>query len=448
MESNQTSFTKTDRTKKLVPFLKTIFGAPLPFLIGLYALSLMTTMSGMEIFGWGTCAFGLIYIAVDFFSSDREFEFFRLGSDLPMIGLLIVGALGLTMNAPNADFWSSFGALRWIMMLYLMTYALDLTPSLNRILQIWMVGGTIIAGYAIFQHFTGQDLRQEFGLRLESAVTPAPFQNNENLYQSVGLFGHHLTYGYSFGLLFCFPFAALALSQRKPTYWRVGFFVATLIIGMSLVWTYGRGVWMATAAAMLLIGSYVSRKYLISLLVVGTAAVTIYYYSSEGFRERLDSVSSATYHSNSDRRELWKANIAMFQDNPWLGVGYLQNETLLDEYMKRLGLHSDVGGHAHNTYFNFLATTGFLGLSCYLFFVLSFLLMTHRLWLEVPRTHFWHRVIVLGALGAQIHMHIGGLTQCNFLDAEVNHLYIMILAVIAYMSERYARGIVPDDYAL
>ena len=81
-------------------------------------------------------------------------------------------------------------------------------------------------------------------------------------------------------------------------------------------------------------------------------------------------------------------------------------------------------------------------------FILTFLLMTHRLWLDIPETHFWHRVIVLGALGAQISLHTGGVTQWNFGDAEVNHLFVFVLAMVAFLAEKYARGIVPDDYAL
>ncbi len=443
-ESTPNSF---ERRRRIFSLAKTIVGAPIPFLISLYALSLLSTMSGMEIFGWGTCIFGLLYILIDHGSPDREFSIFRIGADIPLLGLLIVVALGLYFNAPNADFLHAFGAMRWVLMLYLFTYTLDLFPSLNRIMQIWIFAGTVIAGYGIYQHFTGHDLRMEFGIRNESAVTLAPFVGAD-VYQSVGLFGHHLTYGYSFGLLFCFPFAAFALSHRKPVIWQMTFLISAVTIGLSLVWTYGRGVWMASAAALLVMSGYVSKRFLAGLLVLGTIGVGGYYYGSPGFRERLDSVTLDSYTSNSDRRDLWKANIAMFQDHPWLGVGYMQNESLVGEYFRKLGIQNEFGGHAHNTYFNFLSTTGILGMSLYLFFVLGFLMMTHRLWLEIPRTHFWHRVIVLGTLGAQIHLHVGGLTQCNFLDAEVRHLYIFILAILAYMSERYARGIVPDDYAL
>src|SRR5206468_1777859 len=108
------------------------------------------------------------------------------------------------------------------------------------------------------------------------------------------------------------------------------------------------------------------------------------------------------YYSNEDRRNVWKANIAMFKDHIWTGIGAGQNEERLDEYYKKLGIESTFGGHAHNNYIQMLSTTGLLGFFFYMLFILSFLLMTHRLWGDIPETHFWHRVVALGALGAQI----------------------------------------------
>ncbi len=220
------------------------------------------------------------------------------------------------------------------------------------------------------------------------------------------------------------------------------------MIGLSLLWTYGRGVWLATGLSFFIIAAYVSKKHMLALIVIVGIIGGVLYTGNDGFHERFSSIWASKYTSNTDRQDLWRANLAMFQDHPWIGVGYGQNEEILGEYFKKLEIKNEFGGHAHNNYLQMLSTTGLLGTICYLFFILSFLLLTHRLWLEIPKTHYWHRVIVLGALGAQVCMHAGGVTQWNFGDAEVNHLYIFILAMVGYLSERYARGIVPDDYSL
>jgi putative inorganic carbon (HCO3(-)) transporter len=420
-----------------------LLNAPVPIFLTLYTLALMTSMSGMEIFGWGACALTLVYIFIVKVSKLRDFRLFRLGVEVPLVGLILVAYLGLKFNAPDVDPLEPMGKLRWILMLYLLTFAFEVAPILNRLLNTLIAGGTLVGIYAIYQHFTGIDL-----VRGDNrAVTIAPFEGAE-VFSNTGFLSHHLTYGYSFSMIICFSFAAFLLGRKKPWYLRLGFLMSVVIIGMSLIWTYGRGVWLATALSFLLMVSYVSRKHLIGFLLLMGLAGGIVYQTSPGLRERAQSVWDSGYFSNDDRRAVWKANYEMFLDHPWMGVGYTQNEALLGSYYEKLGLKKEFGGHAHNNYLQMLSTTGILGFICYTLFILSFLLMTHRLWTDVPETHFWHRVLVLGALGAQISLHTGGITQWNFGDAENTHVFIFILAIVAYMSERYARGIVPDDYSL
>ncbi len=284
-------------------------------------------------------------------------------------------------------------------------------------------------------------------MRSQSAVTPAPFTGSD-VYQSVGLMSHHLTYGYLFSMVFCFPLAALMLNRHRSSVFKISLFIAVIIIGLSLLWTYGRGVWIATLCAVLFMAAYVSRKALFSILIIGAIAFGTLYSSNPGFRERLDSIWASNYTSNTDRQDLWRANLEMLSDHPWIGIGWNQNEVRIGEYYERLGITNSFGGHAHNNYLQILATTGMLGFIFYMLFIIGFLLLTHRLWSDVPKSHYWHKVFVLGALGSQISLHAGGLTQWNFGDAEVNHFLIFVLSVIAYMAERYSIGVVPDDHSL
>ncbi|MBX9767026.1 MAG: hypothetical protein K2X47_07130, partial [Bdellovibrionales bacterium] len=157
---------------RFLRIIKTIVGAPVPYLLAGYTISLLSSMAGMEILGWLTATLTLIYILVDRLTSEHEFKFFWMGPDIFLVGFCISAAVGLALNAPEVDFWMALGKFRWIVLLYLLTYAMDLFPPLNRLLTILMGGGALVAAYAIFQHFTGVDFRYEFGLRSESAVTP------------------------------------------------------------------------------------------------------------------------------------------------------------------------------------------------------------------------------------------------------------------------------------
>jgi O-antigen ligase len=442
MNAQSPSRDQSQRAIRPLALIQSSIAKLIPLFLLLYTISLLTSMSGMEIFGWSTCLLTLLFILTGVMTSGSR-NVFTLGCEIPLLAFIIIAYIGLQVNAPDADHLTAMGKLRWVIMLYLLTYSLNIYSGLNRIISILIWVGTIVGCYAIFQHFTGIDLVRGD----HRAVTIAPFEG-ATVFQNTGFLSHHLTYGYSFAMLFCFPFAALLLGRRKPLMFKIGLGFSVLVIGLSLLWTYGRGVWIASVVAIFIIAAYVSKKHFAALLVILGIIGGVLYTGNQGFQERFESIWADNYTSNTDRKDLWRANFAMFQDHPWIGVGYGQNEEILGQYYKNLDIKNDFGGHAHNNYLQVLSTTGLLGFLCYMFFILSFLLMTHRLWTEVPKTHYWHRVFILGSLGAQISLHAGGVTQWNFGDAEVNHLFIFILAMIAYMSERYSRGIVPDDYSL
>ncbi len=428
-------------------FLKNLFGTPIPLFLSLYAVSVLTTMSGMEIFGWGAAGFTFLYIFIDQMTSKKEFQFHFIGADLWLWLLVAISAIGLILNAPGADFWNSFGQIRWILLLYLLTYSFSLFPGINRFFLILVGIGSIVALYGIIQHFTGYDIRYEWGLRAKSSLV-SDASVHKDRYQVIGLFGHHLTYGYSFSMLLCFPVAAFFLSRYYNLNIRLLFLFSSLLISFSLFWTYGRGVWISMAASVLFMLGFLSRRLLVGAIVTGIIGCGTLYFASVDFQKRFDSIFDSKRSSNYDRHHLWQANIEMFKDHPYIGIGLGQNEPRTHEYFERLGINNDFQGHAHNSYLQWLSTTGALGLTCYMIFIVSFLLMTYRLWIIIPKTHFWHRVFVLGGLGAQVAMHTGGMTQWNFGDAEVNHLFILILALIAYLHRNYTQKIVADDQSL
>ena len=427
---------------------KNLFGAPVPLFLALYVTSTMVSMSGMEIFGWAVGALTLCYIFIDRFSSHKEIPLFRVGADLWLFLLLVISSLGLLLNAPEADFWKHYGKMRWVIMLYLLTYAHFLFPGIKRYFHIMMVGGFIVSLYALIQHFTGLDLRYELGLRAESAVNYSPM-GNQTVYQVVGFFGHHLTYGYVFSLITAFSFAGLFLLRNISQQFRVFLALTCLLLLLSLLWTYGRGVWIATACSLLFMAGFISRKLLLSALLAMIVTFIGLYELNPNFQRRVDTILDSDYRSNSVRENLWTANLAMVRDHPWVGLGINQNEARSIEYQERLGLEGRLmKGHAHNSYIQWLSTTGVLGFICYMFFVLTFLLITYKLWITVPITNSFHRTMILGALGAQVSLHVGGLTQWNFGDAEVNHLFIFILSLVAYMNKKYSETATPDDQSL
>jgi O-antigen ligase len=152
------------------------------------------------------------------------------------------------------------------------------------------------------------------------------------------------------------------------------------------------------------------------------------------------------YTSNSDRLFLWKMNLEMFKEYPILGIGYGENESRAGEWAARMGNPEAFTGHAHNNYLQWLAGTGALGFAAYMFFIGFFLYLTVRLWKRLPKELYWARAMTLAALGAQIHLHIGGFTECNFKAGATNHNLMLVLGLVASMSLLDAKGLLKSRY--
>lgn len=409
----------------------------------LYVVALTCSMAAMEITSWTVVLLLILYVVAGRLGHKPGIEFHTIGAEFPLLIFIFVVILGLRLNAPESDFVFALGSLRNLVLLFTFTYALQLNKNLNRLFMIMIVCATIVSAYAIWQHFTGIDLWRQ----THRALVPVPW-GDQSSFQSVGFFSHHLTYGHSYMMILCLPTAALLLGRRMKWWQTLLCLISFSLLLTSLIFTYGRGVWIAIGVALPIMAFFASRKLFVAAVLLLAVAGGVLYKINPTIRERAASVFAENYTSNEERKKLWQANMEMFHDHPWIGVGYRQNEPLSEIYFKKLEIQDGMSGHAHSNYVELLATTGFIGFSCYMIFILAFVLITARLFASIPTTHFWHRVFALAALGAQIAFHVGGLTQWNFGDAEVQHQFLFWLAIVAYMSQRYYAHIVPDDHSI
>jgi len=401
----------------------------LPTSLFLYAVAVLTTMAGMEIFGWLSVLLGLV---VTWQSKSANFPRrpILMAGDYSLLALLVIIVLSALLKAPDsADKVFIIGNARFVLLFIAIRLGLEALPQTDSVEKtekafraIIVILG-IIGIYSIFQHFTGSDFIR--GHRM--AVTKVYFESG-SAYRARGMWGHPVTFGHSMALsLMMLLGFSIAMPKSK---WKYIAWASTLACGLALLWSYTRGAWIGVAAAVFMMSLYLGRKVAIASILSGVILVGGGATISEKFRDRLTSIVSMTNQSNTERLDVWRANIAMFKDNPILGVGYGVNEEIIGDYYTKLGITQEFGGHAHNNYLQFLSGTGLLGFAAYTAFSLIFLWMSHRLLRTLPKDAHWQRAIAIGALGAQVALHVGGLTECNFKDAEVNHQYMLILALL------------------
>jgi hypothetical protein len=428
------------RREWAVYYLKVVIGTPIPWLLVAYACLIFLSRAGLEIAAWACAALTAVYIIADRFSRTKEFRFFRVGYDFFLLGYVLVGILSALFSDSVMDGFATLGGVRWVLLLYLITYCWELFPGLNRIYYIMVGMASLTAGYGIWQHFTGVDLIRG------TAVPSAPIAGHIYFMASSFLNTPEI-FGTLLGMILPFPVAAFLLFDRRDSNFERWLSLGvSLLLSLGILWTYRPGIWIAAGAGTLVTIILHGRNALTLLTsaVAYFAIIFFVFYSSP--ENSMKSVFDGVKQSEVVRGETQRAQINsqvhiwLHQDETpksiWLGAGNKAVE--LPNYDPGTG----------NIYFQVLAQSGVLGAGFYLLFLLGFLLATYRAFNEVPKSHYWHRVLLGGALGGQIAFHVAGLYWSTLSEAHAINLFVMIAASVSYLSEHYGRGLVTDDACL
>lgn len=393
----------------------------------------------MEIFSWTIAALVLVIAGYQIVQHRQTVGDVFLLVDFVLAALLVVVILGAVINAPPSPpgntVFQIIGSARWILLFYLLRLGLywSFHDNAQYAFNFVLTAAGVVGIYAIVQHFTGIDLMREGHDAVQFMGTRS---DGSGIYRSAGFFSSPMRFGNSYGMLVFFPIAALITIKHKSKLFTSLMIFSAVLLSLSLVTTLVRGVWLGVVVGILFMSFFSGRRkaiYVISSLMIflGILGATV-----PSVRGRL--MAAADNFSYDDSRvKIWRANIEIFKDHPFIGVGQNQNEIVIGDYYKKLGIENGQIGHAHNTYLQFLSGTGALGLLCYLLFILYFMAISIQLLWLIPERFEWHRSLVLAAIGAQVFLHVGGITEPSFKHAEVKHMFLFILAIVATLYCKY-----------
>lgn len=417
------------------------------FMSGLF-MGLVSSQSLMDLFILLVSSLSLIIII-----KKRDFLFFNSIFQWVYISLswMLVTLLGIKIQAPaEASMKSMLGDFVWIIHLPLWVYLWSITPFTKK----WFLTALGILStaslFAIFVYFIGFDpLYQHWADRVVNA---------QNFWRSGGLFSNAMALAQSYGplVMALMPLSIYyfyqawrnKLSAAKNNHtlnWKILFpttiswlFPFTFILtSLAVLFTFTRGVWLALVISTIL-GSFMwNRKMgmtVLLLIVLGAGGLLGVWPK---LRERSFQAFDAKTSYDSERLVLWKTNWQIFTEHPVMGIGYGENKRRLREFYNKLEVpQGQFEGHAHNQYLHFLAGTGLIGLSFYLFWCFSFLKMNYRVYrkfsTDLLNPSVELSLFFFGLFLAQIAFHIGSFTESNFIIAKNRMLLVFIWSLVLY----------------
>ena len=428
-------------------YVKLVCGTPISW--GITALLFLSFMNPFanDILAWSCAFLTMVYIIADRFSGTKEFAFFPMGVDFAIGFFVLVVLLNAIFQTPNA--LESMLSFRWVLLPYFFAYMLELFPGLNNMFQILFGAALLSAVYSIIQHFTGFEFISgralEFApLKGFSYFCVTGFSQNPEAFASL------------MAMLLPFPLCCyLAAEKRNARLMKAGALSLSLILLLSIFWTYRPGLWMASLGGMLIcLIMHVQRqlKFILSLAIFLMTIIFITYQSPQQFIEQIKDRESL--RASVERTQIKKL-FDQFSQSPFFGTGILpapafyQNIVESDVKLKaQTGLSDEAKAPNTNIYFELLAQVGLFGTLAYFAMILPFLLFSYRLFQEIPASYFWHRVIAASITAGQVSFHLSGLYWGTLSHSSLTNLFAFYLAVAAYLHHHYMKGLVPDDHSL
>ncbi len=282
-----------------------------------------------------------------------------------------------------------------------------------RVVDAWVLGGTLIAVVGVGQWALGQGLITADGVWRVRGFYGSP--NNLALY---------------LGRLLPLAIAILAWGQRDgrggQRRWFYGVAAAVMIAALFL--TYSRGAWIVGVPVSLLFLAAMRGRRTFGLAAAALILVAVVLVLLVG-PGRLTSLLDASQGTTFFRLQLWRSSLAMIGDHPLLGVG-------LDNFLYQYRSHYVLPdaweefnlSHPHNLIFDFWLRLGLAGLAVLLWLLVAFFREGWRLYAGLPEGN--ERLLALGLMAGMVNSVAHGLVDNAFFLVDLASVTMLMLALV------------------
>jgi O-antigen ligase len=360
-------------------------------------------------------AIGLIYR----FSKNKDLEAKKmqwLGIEWAIIGYFAVILLGYAFNASkDAEIAWNLKKFMWVFNLYLFIYVFK-NVTLQRQKLIWYFTYVFLIPnlYGLVSYFIGYDMMtKEISERIVGLVNSATYHAH----------GNALIFVF-FSACFYFSFKKLTTKQKVFTS------LAYLLLGLSILLTFTRGIWLSIFISTILMYALISWRISLNIVLVTFVIGATSFFTWPRFNERVHHSLSA--NRNEERENLLIANFKMWKEYPLLGIGYGENQRRNREYWDRMEMPDDyLISHAHNQFINVMTTTGVCGLFFFLY-IFSFFLKKNWFLLRATSRKLtpFRFTILFACLWAQVEFILACITDVSFEYAKIRSLILLVWALV------------------
>lgn len=293
----------------------------------------------------------------------------------------------------------------WFVVTYfLISFGMESTGQLRRILKLLAVVAAIVAVYGIVQHFTGIDY-----------IKHKQLHTWNNTYKAMGLLGHHITFGVFYAWIFALSLSFLILASGSLRT-RIAWTILTCLPALAVLSSYSRAAWIGAAASLVSVTAL--RRFRVGypvLIVVAAVVIAVVLEPSAIDRARDSAVGEQASTSDATRVRLLETALRMIKARPVLGSGPGTFTAEFDRF-KVPGRYRTTC-HPHNDLINYAVSSGLVGLAILVAILVTALRTAVGAYRSASDPTV--RLIAVAAGAGLVAILVSGLFQCNLTDSEI-----------------------------
>lgn len=234
------------------------------------------------------------------------------------------------------------------------------------------------------------------------------------------------------------------LKEQRRSY-KIMYFFILLFCLVSLVLTKSRGSWLGFLAGFLIIlWIYLSsfKKFIIICSILLSMAIALVYFS--GYYKEIFRLFNPNEPNINNRLALWKGAWSYFLRSPIFGIGFGRYNDAGPTDLNFYGIKGFVSyyigqnyrfstAHAHNSYLQFLAETGIVGLGLLITFWVSCFMKILKFYKNA--TDVFSKQVFLSGIGMIVCLFILAFTE-NYFSATT-----VIILISSYLSLSFGFGL-------
>jgi O-antigen ligase len=335
--------------------------------------------------------------------------------------MLIMGILALMALSWSARQAPAITELRTMFIEPLLFYAIlrSTKPSYAQLRQYsfaLILAGTLVSAISLIQFVRGEAIiTAEAGTQRLAGVYGSP--NN------LGLF-----------LGRCIPFAlAFFIAKQGQIRLIMALALSLMLLTVTLTQSVGSiliGIPVGIVTVILL--TYRKKAILPTLILLGLALGATFFLAqtSARFASLLDIRTGTSFM----RIRVWESSLEILRQNPLTGLGLDQFLYVFSgSFVRPDAIFDPDLSHPHNIFLDFWIRLGLLGLTCLLGFLAIFWRNAFVLWQQSQNDE--RRIVLIGTMGAMAALLAHGLIDNSVFVQDLVYIFVMLVAVIARLSE-------------